>query len=114
MKNRHGGTLIELLVALVLLDLALLSLATVGAVTARRIGDAGRRSRATLAVANRLERLAALPCSAMSGGALQLEPRVVETWTAVRTGSSVELSDSVEITVRKPEQIVVRRRQPCS
>ena len=113
MKNRNGGTLIELLVALVLLDLALLSLATVGAVTARRIGDAGRRSRATLAAANRLERLAALPCAAMSGGAAPLEPRVFETWTAVRMGTSMELTDSIEISVRTPERIVVRRRAPC-
>jgi Tfp pilus assembly protein PilV len=114
MKNRTGGTLIELLVALVLLDLALLSLATVGAVTARRIGDAGRRSRAALAAANRLERLAALPCESMAGGSAQLEPRVFETWTAARAGASMELSDSVEISVRQGERIVVRRRVPCA
>jgi hypothetical protein len=111
--SRHGGTLIELLVALVLLNLAMLSLAAVGAATARRVGDAARRSRATLAAANRLERLAALPCSAMSGGAGQLEPRVIETWIATRAGASVELSDSIEITGRIPEHIVVRRRAPC-
>ena len=114
MKNRNGGTLIELLVALVLLDLALLSLATVGAVTARRIGDAGRRSRATLAAANRLERLTSLPCAAMAGGAAQLEPRVFETWTVVRVGGSAELSDSIEISARVPERIVIRRRAPCA
>jgi Tfp pilus assembly protein PilV len=112
-NDRRGGTLIELLVALVLLDLAILYLATVGAVTARRIGDAGRQSRATLAAANRLERLAALPCSAMSSGEALLEPRVTETWTAVRVGSAVELSDSIEIALRSPERIVVRRRAPC-
>src|SRR3954463_16715147 len=104
-RPRRGSTLIELLVALLLLDLALLSLATVGAVTARRIGDAGRRSRATLAAANRLERLAVLPCPLMAGGAWQIEPRVFETWTASRTGSSVELTDSIEIAVRSPEHI---------
>jgi Tfp pilus assembly protein PilV len=114
MKSRHGGTLIELLVALLILDLALLSLASVGAVTVRSIGDAGRRSRAAIAAANRLERLAALPCAAMVGGSTQLEPRVVETWTATRAGASMELSDSIEITVRTPERFVLRRRAPCS
>jgi Tfp pilus assembly protein PilV len=113
MKNRRGGTLIELLVALLLLDLALLSLASVGAVTAKRIGDAGRRSRATTAAANRLERLSALPCAAMTGGNAQLEPRVFETWTAARVGSFVDLTDSIEIAVRTPEHVVVRRRAPC-
>ena len=113
MKNRRGGTLIELLVALILLDLALLALASVGAVTAKRIGDAGRRSRATIAAANRLERLSALPCSAMAGGSAELEPRVFETWIVTRVGASAELTDSIEIAVRKPEHIVVRRRTPC-
>ena len=113
MKNRRGGTLIELLVALLLLDLALLALASVGAVTAKRIGDAGRRSRATIAAANRLERLSALPCATMTGGSVQLEPRVFETWSATRVGSYVELTDSIEIAVRKPEHVVVRGRAPC-
>jgi hypothetical protein len=114
LKSRPGGTLIELLVALLLLDLALLSLTTVGAVTARRVGDAGRRSRAAIAAANRLERLAALPCTAMAGGSAALERGVTETWTATRQGSSMELSDSIEIAIRAPERIVVRRRAPCA
>lgn len=114
MTNRRGGTLIELLVALIILDLALLSLASVGAVTARRIGDAGRRSRAAIAAANRLERLSALPCAAMTGGMAVLEPRVVETWVVTRVGGSMELSDSIEIAVRAPERIVIRRRVSCT
>ena len=113
-KPRRGGTLLELLVALVLLNLALVSLAAVGAATARRIGDAGRRSRATIAATNRLERLAVLPCAAMSGGEAKLERGVTETWTATRVGPSMDLSDSIEIAVRVPEQIVVRRRAPCA
>ena len=114
MKSLRGGTLIEVLVALVLLDLALLYLATVGAVSARRIGDAGRRSRAAIAAANRLERLAALPCNAMAGGVEHLEPSVTETWWATRRGGSMELADSIEIRVRVPEYVVVRRRVPCA
>jgi Tfp pilus assembly protein PilV len=113
MTNRRGGTLLELLVALVLLDLALLSLAAVGAATARRIGDASRRSRATMAATNRLERLAALPCNSMTSGSERLEPYVTESWTAARVGSSMELTDSIEIAVRTPEYIVTRRRAPC-
>jgi Tfp pilus assembly protein PilV len=114
MRLRRGGTLIELLVALVLLDLALVSLATVGAVTVKRLGDASRRSRAALAATNRLERLAALPCGAMSGGAARLEKGVDESWTVQRVGRSVELSDSIEIAVRPAERVVVRRRVPCA
>ena len=112
-RPRRGGSLIELLVALILLDLALLSLATIGAVTAKRLGDAGRRSRAALAANNRLERLAALPCSAAAGGSVPIERGVIESWTAVRVGQSMEVSDSIEIPSRPPERVVVRRRFPC-
>lgn len=112
-KIPRGGTLIELLVAIVLLDLALLSLATVGAVTAKRVGDAGRRSRATMAAANRIERLSALPCIAISGGAQLLERGVTETWSVARNGRVLEMTDSIEIVARPPERIVVRRPIAC-
>jgi Tfp pilus assembly protein PilV len=114
MRLRRAGTLIELLVALVLLDLALLSLASVGAATVKRLGDSARRSRAVLAAANRLERLAAVPCASMSGGVARLEKGVDETWTVERLPRSVELSDSVEIATRPAERVVVRRRVPCA
>ena len=112
-RPRRGGTLIELLVAILLLDLALLSLATVGAVTVKRVGDAQRRSRAVTAATNRLERLSALPCGAVAAGAAPLERGVTEVWSAQHSAASVELSDSVEIEARPPERIVIRRRVPC-
>ena len=112
-RRRSGSSLLELLVAIVLLDLALLTLGLIGAVTARRIGEAGRRSRASLAAANRLERLATLPCAMMTGGSATLERAVTETWTAIRTGPIVELTDSIEIDGRSPEYVVVRRRATC-
>ena len=114
MRKRSGGTLIELLVALLLLDLALLSLATVGAVTAKRIGDAGRRSRAAIAAANRVERLSAMPCSAATGGSAQLEPGVMETWSVQRWNDVMEVYDSVAIAFRPTERIAARRRVPCA
>jgi Tfp pilus assembly protein PilV len=113
LKPRRGGSLIELLVALILLDLALLSLATVGAVTAKRLGDAGRRSRAARAATNRVERLAALPCSAAAGGSATVERGMTESWIVQRVGQSMEVSDSIQIPSRPPERVVVRRRFPC-
>jgi Tfp pilus assembly protein PilV len=112
-RPRRGGTLIELLVALLLLDLALLSLATVGAVTVKRVGDAQRRSRAVVAATNRLERLSALPCRSIAGGTASLERGVTEVWSSQQNATSIELSDSIEIVARPPERIVVRRRIPC-
>jgi Tfp pilus assembly protein PilV len=112
-KPRRGATLIELLVALILLDLALLSLATMGAAAAKRVGDAGRRSRAAVAAMNRLERLGARPCASVSGGSVRLEPGVQESWSAQRFAAVAEVSDSMEILSRPAEQFVVRARVPC-
>ena len=80
----------------------------------KRLGDAGRRSRAALAAANRLERLASLPCGSMSGGTARLEPGVDEFWSVERLSLSAELSDSIEIVARPTERVVLRRRVPCA
>jgi Tfp pilus assembly protein PilV len=113
MRKRRGGTLIELLVALLLLDLALLSLATVGAVTVKRIGDANRRARAAMAAANRVERISTAPCTLAGSGSRTLEFGVAETWTSERRGRLLDIVDSIEVSPTR-EQIVVRRRIPCS
>lgn len=116
MKNprvRRGATLIELLVALLLLDVALLGLASMSAVAARRTGEAGRRSRAAVAAGNRLERLAAAPCAAMAGGTAAPEPGFVEVWAVRALRDAVELTDSIDLQGRSPEQIIVRRRVLC-
>ena len=113
-KARRGATLIELLVALVLLDLALLSLATIGAAAAKRVGDATRRSRAAITATNRLERMSAQPCASMSSGSAPLDRGLVEAWTATRVAGLAELSDSLEIRSRPIERLVVRVRVPCA
>lgn len=112
-RRRCGATLIELLVALVLLDLAILSLATMSAVAARRIGDAGRRRRAALAVANRIERVAARPCAAAGGGSRVIEPRVLESWDVRDRARSIELAVTVDVLVGKAERIEARTWLPC-
>ena len=111
---RRGATLVELLVALVLIDLALLSLAALGAAAARRVGDAGRRSRAVAAATNRLERLAAQSCGASPSGWAQVARGVDETWSSRPIAGGVELRDSVSIGSRTSEHVVLYRRVTCA
>jgi Tfp pilus assembly protein PilV len=113
LRPRRGATLIELLVALLLLDLALVSLAAMSAVAARRIGDAGRRSRAVIAATTRLESMRARPCSMAAGGAVQLEPNVFETWTVTGLSRSIEIADSVDMRVRGGDHVSMRTRSSC-
>jgi Tfp pilus assembly protein PilV len=112
-RPRRGGTLIELLVALLLLDLAILTLAAVSAVAARRIGDAGRLNRSTAAAANRLERTASRPCAALSNGSAVLERGVTEQWSARAIAGATEIADSIQILSMSHEQVVLRMRLPC-
>lgn len=112
-RRRTGATLIELLVALLLLDLALVSLASMSAMAARRVGEAGRRSRAVAAAMNRLETIRARPCAMAAGGAIQLEPNVLETWSVTGLPRAVEISDSVALRIRDGDQVTVRTRATC-
>jgi Tfp pilus assembly protein PilV len=113
LRARRGGTLIELLVALLLLDMALLSLAAISALAARRIGEAGRLSRSVAAATNRLERLMAGPCPAMTAGSSAPEPGVSESWDVREVPGGAEVSDSVDIRPRPATQVVLRVRIPC-
>jgi Tfp pilus assembly protein PilV len=112
-RSRRGATLVELLVALLLFDMSLLSLVAVSAVAVRRVGEAGRRNRAAIAATSRLEWLASGPCSSAPSGSATLEPGVTERWVSTPIGGGQELLDSVSIEARVPEHLVLRARRLC-
>ncbi len=99
--------------ALLLFDMALLSLVAVSAVAARRVGEAGRRSRAVIAATSRLEWLATGNCVSMPSGLTTLDPGVTERWSSAPIAGGQELLDSVRIEARVPEYIVLRTRRLC-
>lgn len=110
---RRGMTLIELLVALLLFDISLLSLVAMSAVAVRRVGDAGRRNRAAIAATNRLEWLEVQGCATASAGSLTLERGMTEDWRVVTLSGGQELIDSIRIVGHTSESLVVRTRRPC-
>jgi Tfp pilus assembly protein PilV len=112
-RPRRGATLIELLVALLLLDLALLSLASISAVAARRIGEARRMRRSVAAAGNRVESFAARPCATMAGGSAILERGMTESWTVRAIPGAAEAADSVQIRSLPGANVVLRVRLPC-
>ncbi len=79
--SRPGFTLVELLVSLVLLDLALLALAASSAAAAKQLGDARTRSRAAGAVRTRLEWAASQPCAVVQSGTTLLDRGIRESWS---------------------------------
>lgn len=110
---KRGFTLVELLVALVLLDCAILALVGTLALLSREIAAATAKSRALTAAQARIARLAASSCGASRSGALEGPPR--EWWTDRPTASRTRiLVDSVEYQARGVSRaVVLRTRAPC-
>ncbi len=105
MRQRHlqrGFTIVEVLVAIVVLTVGVLGLVGTSALVTRTIGQGKRNTHASLVAANRLETLrlqalAALPrCVGLTGGAATAAGNVLERWTI--TGSGPTRWASVVVT----------------
>jgi type II secretion system protein I len=84
-----GFTLLEVLVALVILSTGILGLAASAALVSRLIGDSSRLTIAATMATARLEQLRALPCpDVVSGTAVR--HGIEERWTASPMGSAAE------------------------
>ena len=94
---RSGFTLLEVLVALVILGVGILGLSANAALVARLIGDGSRLTLAATVATSRLEQIRALPCaSAMSGTATTRG--IEERWTVAPIGAAARALE-VEIAV---------------
>jgi type II secretion system protein I len=97
-RHRQGFTLVELLVALVLIDCALLALVGGAALVLRQSNTASSRASAQLIAENRLARLSGGPCPAPQTGSADVAPGLHEEWQVQSLDSATRLlDDSVEI-----------------
>lgn len=88
LRSVRGFTLIELMMAMMVLTVGVLSLAATSSIVVRQIGGAQEQTVAATVAQSRLERLRGLGCSAPSliGGSATTRG-IKETWTAsVTTG----------------------------
>ncbi len=108
---RRGFSLVELLVAIILVDVALLALVQTSAVVVRRRNEAHTRAAAVSAATARIEQLAASPCGPVSGTAMG--PAFLEAWSSRLLGSVREAADSVVFGLPSPHAFVLRTRLPC-
>jgi Tfp pilus assembly protein PilV len=92
-RARRGFTLAELLVALVLFDIALAGLAASAALLQAQLGVQRLRRAARLAVDNRIERLRAEPCPQAARGSAAAAPGIREAWeVTVQPGDTRRIS----------------------
>lgn len=114
-RARPAFTLVELLVATMLVEVGLLALVASSAVVVRQASDGHVHSTAVRAAHNRIETLSArLPCTNSTGHALG--PHAIrEDWIVRLIGSAErEIVDSVQYAQSTgTKTVVLRTRTPC-
>ena len=90
---RSALTVVEVLVALMLLSVGLMGIAGTSALSFRTVVAAERERRATQRITMRLARLAAGGCAHASSGELH-ESDLHERWTVASAGGAVALVDA--------------------
>lgn len=110
---RRGFSLIEVLIAVALIDAALLALVAASMVIVRRTAELRLRTTAQQLASDRLQLLGA-SCGASSGHAAH-PAGIQEFWLVSPIGeSAVELSDSVTFDIQgHTHSTVLRTRLPC-
>ena len=113
---RRGTTLVELLVALVVVTVGLLGLAGSAALVARELGASRREAAVTAAARSRLERLTSGPCRLPDDGTA-VGGSIIEHWTIVPASNGMS-HVAVTAEQRAPEhhRSTIRRLEalvPC-
>ena len=112
--TRRGFTLVELIVAILLIDVAVLGVVAGTSIAVRRTLDSKARMLAGQTASNRIQLLAADACAALTGSTTT-SGGMVEQWSArLLPNAQRELWDSVVFHVAGTERTVVLRSvAPC-
>ena len=94
-RREQGFTLVEVIVALLLLEFGVLALLGATAVAARDLGVANRRARAQWLASDRVALLRAQACTGPQAGRATAQG-LTETWRVEVLGSRSVISDSVD------------------
>jgi Tfp pilus assembly protein PilV len=113
-RPRAGFTLLEVIAAIILIDVGLLALVAGSAVLVRQTSELRARSAALHVASNRLELLGAAGCAGADGRAL-LSNGTKEHWSAAVESNAVrELRDTVTFFVgTASKSLVLRTKIPC-
>jgi prepilin-type N-terminal cleavage/methylation domain-containing protein len=113
MTTRKGFSLIELMVAIMILTVGLLGLAATSAVATQMIGSGGRHTLAASVAQSRFELLRRGPCATLSGGSGNTRG-VSESWQIDSVRTSAFLTERVTYQTRRgPRTQIFRSVRPC-
>jgi prepilin-type N-terminal cleavage/methylation domain-containing protein len=97
---RSGFTLVELLVAIMVLTIGLLALAATAGIVASYVGDGGRLTGAAHAARTVLDSLAARGCASLTSGSSS-RGTIVVTWTVVADTATATVDLAVGSALRR-------------
>lgn len=98
-RARRGLTLIEIVVAILILSVGALALAGSSALMVRRMAESARGAAAASVARSRLESSFATPCTALSGGG-ELILGVRSDWSVAGSVNSAEIRQRVTYPTR--------------
>ena len=112
-RLRSGFTLLEVIVAMMVLSVGVLGMTSTTLVVSRQLTSAERQTRVAAAVESRFDRLRATPCALVSAGSAVSEG-ITETWTRRDTTRAIIVVDSVRWSVRGVQRVQVYESMiPC-
>jgi Tfp pilus assembly protein PilV len=112
---RRGSSLIEALLALLVLQFGLLALAATSVVAARDLANANRRARAHSLGLHRVELLSARACPAPQAGSREHAGGLTEFWRVEALGLMRAIADSVDMRLPqgRSAHVVIRAWTAC-
>lgn len=112
-RARRGFTLAELIIAIVILVVGVLGLASTAAVVMKQITASSMQTRAAIMAQSRLERLRAMPCANMADGTASSNG-ITETWRVTVSARTATLVDVVTWAERSVTRTVTfTSERPC-
>lgn len=110
-RAHRGVSLIEVLIACVLLTVAVLGLVSVATGVNKQTGNSRRQIVAAGMAQARLDSLRSLPCGSMVGGSATRQG-ITQTWTVTGTGTTRTIVLSLTLP-RMTNPLVYRALVPC-
>ena len=98
--RRRGFTLLEVLIALVLLSIGILGVSMSAALVSRMVGDGSRLTLAAAIATARLEQLRSIPCASATSGTA-VTRGVEERWSVAALGPGLNALE-VQLSVTYP------------
>jgi len=114
--HRAGMTVVEVIVALMIVSIGLLGMAGSTALALRTAHDSTQRRSATQRIVSRHSQLSAVGCSAATSGFFTDSARAIsESWSvALQVSGFAIVTDSVRwMTMRGPRSFVLSTAFPC-